>query len=78
MTLITRRVTGKINQRNGENKMVLLKSKVFLGLLCNLIAFVVAAYAPNVPLTADALLMLVGIVLAAFGITPELQARGLL
>jgi hypothetical protein len=58
--------------------MVLLKSKVFLGLVCNAIAFVVAAYFPNVPLTADALLMLVGIVLAAFGITPELKFRGVL
>lgn len=57
--------------------MLLLKSKVFLGLACNLIAFVVAAYFPQVPLTADALLMLVGIVLAAFGIVPELKARGL-
>jgi len=58
--------------------MVLLKSKVFLGLVCNLLAFIAAAYFPQVPVTADILVTVFGIVLAAFGIQPELKARGLL
>ena len=56
--------------------MVLVKSKVFWGLLANLVAFVCATYAPQVPLTADIFLLLVGVVLGALGIVPELKFGG--
>lgn len=58
--------------------MVLLKSKVFWGLVCQLVALVSNTYFPQVPLSADILLIVVGVVLAAFGIHPELKGRGLL
>lgn len=58
--------------------MVLVKSKVFWGLLAQLIAFIAQAYFPQVPFTAELFLQIVGVVLAALGVVPELKARGLI
>lgn len=58
--------------------MLLVKSKVFWGLLAQLIAFISQAYFPQVPFTAELFLSIVGVVLAALGIVPELKARGLM
>ncbi len=58
--------------------MVVLKSYQFWVLAVGLVSYVIGLFVPDFPLTQENILAVVLFVLAAFGIKPELQARGLL
>ena len=56
--------------------MVILKSRIFWGMVAGLVAFVAKAYAPNFPLDEAQILGVILFILGFFGIYPELRARG--
>lgn len=58
--------------------MVILKSRQFWVLVVGLLVYVVKLLLPSFPLDENNILALVLFVLAAFGINPELRARGLI
>ena len=58
--------------------MVILKSRIFWGMVAALLAYVVKLLVPTFPLDETQILGIVLFVLGLFGIYPELRARGLM
>lgn len=58
--------------------MVILKSRIFWGMVAALLAYVVKLLVPTFPLDEVQILGIILFVLGLFNIYPELRARGLM
>lgn len=58
--------------------MVILKSRIFWGMVAALLAYVVKLLVPTFPLDEVQILSIILFVLGLFNIYPELRSRGLM